>query len=161
MSWMRLAFGEYGEAEVPGPRHNPRVVEYHQSTSYRATSDEVPWCSSFVCWVLERAGIRSTRSARARSWMTWKGAIKLPSPVSGCVVVLRRGRNPAQGHVGFFLATHHGGKLVVVLGGNQGDTVSVRRFHAVDVLGYYWPPGQVIPFQEVNDYAENQRKDDE
>ena len=66
--WLRIAWGEHGEGEIPGKQHNDRIIEYHASTSYKATKDEVPWCSSFTSWVMERAGIRSTRSAPRCSW---------------------------------------------------------------------------------------------
>ena len=55
------------------------------------------------------------------------------------VVILNRGgvADPtvidAPGHVGFF--DHRDGDQVVVLGGNQGDRVSVAPFRAADVLG--------------------------
>ncbi|HEX5760734.1 MAG TPA: TIGR02594 family protein [Thermoanaerobaculia bacterium] len=77
----------------PGLADNPRIVEYHRTTSLRATDDEVPWCSAFVNWCMREAGLRGTGSAAARSWLTWGS--RLATPRRGCVTVLRRGTNPA------------------------------------------------------------------
>ena len=66
--WIDIAKGEMHQAEIPGPMANPRIVEYHATTSLKATFDEVPWCSAFVNWVMEQAGIKGTGSAKARSW---------------------------------------------------------------------------------------------
>lgn len=131
MTPYEIAKGEIGQTEVPGQKHNPRVVEYHQATSLQATSDEVPWCSSFVNWCFKTAGQKGTGSAAARSWLNWGDQLK--QPIEGCVVVLRRGA-PPSGHVGFFVRQQ--GAVVYVLGGNQSDQVKISAYKASDVLSY-------------------------
>ena len=49
------------------------------------------------------------------------------------VVVLRRGSSPVAGHVGFYAGST--GTVIHVLGGNQGDTVSIATFSLDDLLG--------------------------
>lgn len=133
-AWLEIARRELGVTEIPGASHNARILEYHAVTTLRATADEVPWCSSFACWVMEAAGIRSTRSAAARSWLQWGRAID--EPMTGCVVVLKRGAPPA-GHVGFFVGLDGG--RIALLGGNQSNQVRIARFPMADVLGYRMP----------------------
>lgn len=133
-SWLSIARKELGVAEVPGVGNNERILEYHGVTTLRATADSVPWCSSFACWVIERAGYKSTRSAAARSWLQWGRAID--QPVEGCIVVLKRGA-PPSGHVGFYVGGD--ANRVRLLGGNQGDRVSEAFFPRADVLGYRMP----------------------
>lgn len=132
--WLVTAIGELGVSEVRGGE-NPRILEYHATTSLRATEDEVSWCSSFCNWCLSRAGIRGTGSAAARSWLSWGDELKAPR--LGCIVVLSRGTNPAQGHVGFFLDS--GVLGVYLVNGNVGDRVAVSLFQHSRVLGYRWP----------------------
>ena len=134
--WLDIAMEELGRGvnEVPGPEANPRIVEYHSITALKATSDEVPWCAAFACWCLEKAGVRSPRSARARDFLKWGQ----PSERKiGAIVVLSRGADPRAGHVGFLY--HDRSWEIVLLGGNQGDRVSTRKFLADTVLGYRWP----------------------
>lgn len=134
-AWLRIARAEVGVAEVPGPRHNPRILEYHKKTSLRATTDEVAWCSSFVNWVMAEAGYGGTGSAMARSWLRW--GKKLEAPRRGCIVVMSRGSNPEQGHVGFLERWDN--QTVTIVGGNQRNSVCEADFDRDNVLAYIWP----------------------
>lgn len=77
--WLDIAKAELGVKEIPGKKHNERILEYHKATSLESTEDEVPWCSSFVSWCLEKAGVPSTRNAWARSYLAWGKRSKLRS----------------------------------------------------------------------------------
>lgn len=132
--WMTIARDELGVTEVPGRDHNARIIEYHSVTTLRATDDETPWCSSYVSWVLEQAGVRSTRSAASRSYLKWGREIEHPIP--GCIVVLRRGA-PPSGHVGFYVRSD--GNRIVLLGGNQSNRVCEQSYPISDVIGYRMP----------------------
>lgn len=120
-SWMPIAEGEIGIKEVAGIEHHPRILEYHATTTLRATEDEVPWCSSFVNWVFKQAGYTGTRSARALSWAEW--GEQLIEPVPGCLVVTKR---KGGGHVGFFI--REDAEFIWLLGGNQNNEVRVSMF---------------------------------
>lgn len=133
--WFSAAVGELGEREIPGSDHNPKIVEYHQTTTLKATDDETPWCSSFVNWCIKEAGIAGTNSAAARSWTSWGN--KLSQPKKGCIVVFSSSRGPHSGHVGFFerLQNDH----IVVLGGNQQNAVNYSSYPKARLLAYRWP----------------------
>ena len=136
--WLAVAQKDAADhvAEVPGPKANARIIQMDSYTTLKATSDEIAWCSAAMCAWMEESGIKSTRSAMARSWLEW--GVKLDEPRRGCVTVMRRGE-PPQGHV--FLFIRQEGQRVYGLGGNQGDCVCYRWFNAADVLGYRWPAG--------------------
>ena len=127
-----IALHEIGVQEQSGSKHNPRIIEYHQCTSLKATADEVPWCASFVNWCLRVAGIRDhnghcgTNSARARSFLTWGVPVSLTEAQRGDIVVLARGNNVSEGHVGFY--TGRKDNNVLLLGGNQSNRVSISSF---------------------------------
>jgi len=132
--WLDIAKGELGTREVKGGE-NPRIIEYHATTTLKAKEDEIPWCSAFVNWCMKQAGFKGTWSAAARSWLTWGTGIQKPVP--GCVVILRRG-DPPTGHVCFFVR-EAGNGLIECLGGNQSDQVKYSNYPSTDVLGYRWP----------------------
>lgn len=119
---MEIAQGELGQQEIPGSEHNPRIVDYFDSVSYRATDDETPWCAAFVNWVLMEAGIARTESAAALSFAKW--GVKTTKPKYGDIVVFDHGKG--RGHVGFFMGSD--GKSVSVLGGNQDNEVNITKF---------------------------------
>ncbi|MBI1207469.1 MAG: TIGR02594 family protein [Azospirillum sp.] len=144
--WLTIGRREMGQQEVPGALSNPRILEYHKATSLGATSDEVPWCSSFINWAMQQAGLSRTESAAARSWLDW--GVNLAAPAPGCVVVFWRGsRDAATGHVALFLRMV--GDRVEVLGGNQGNSVSVASYPVQQVLGYRWPAEARLPVQAM------------
>lgn len=132
--WYQLARQECAQCtqEIAGEEHNPRIVAYHQCTTLAASDDETPWCSSFVNWCIQTAGGEATRSAAARSWLQW-GEV-LSQPEEGCVVVLKRGTKPWQGHVGFFVKETD--EQICVLGGNQNNCVCERWYPKEDILSY-------------------------
>lgn len=130
-----IAKKEIGVKEISGPKHNPKIIEYHFTTGFRATTDEVPWCSSFVNWCITQAGGVGTNDAMARSWLAWGSRIK--EPVAGDLVIFSRGSNIVSGHVGF-LASKPKIYLpfVYVLGGNQNNQVCVAKYMKWNILGY-------------------------
>lgn len=134
--WLTVALDELreGVAEVPGPEASPRISAYLRN-AHQAADDEIPWCAAFVGWCLTEVGEVGTGRANARSYLNWGTP---SSPQLGAVAVLWRGTpTSTQGHVGFLIDvsdTH-----IYLLGGNQGNRVSVATFPKDRVLGYRWP----------------------
>lgn len=130
--YLKWAFGERDVIEDTSPGgSNKRIEWYFTHTAYGKAIDDVPWCSAGLCAAVETTGGKSTRDARARSWINWgrKGTGK-----RGDIAVLKRGANPAQGHVGIVLArtaTH-----VYLWGGNQGNRWQVQRYDIARVTDY-------------------------
>jgi uncharacterized protein (TIGR02594 family) len=144
--WLEIAGLEYGVHEdARVGKQNKRIVEYHQTTSLKATTDEVPWCSSFVNWVITQVGRRGTNNALAKSWLNW--GTTLATARQGAVTVIKkklRGGDAATGsttgfHVGFLISssTTH----VRLLGGNQSDSVKYSNFALASytIEGHRWP----------------------
>jgi len=96
----------------------------------------IPWCAAWANAVLAESGMETTGSLMARSFLGW--GVPTHEPHEGDVVVLRRGRNREQGHVGFYIQTveMQGKKFVAVLGGNQGKGVSIAYYPKERVVGY-------------------------
>lgn len=120
--WMLVAAQELGVSEILGARDNPRIEMYHASTTLGSSPDEVPWCSSFVNWCIERVQRQGTNSAAARSWDKWGKATKA---AYGAVATVPRTGGSGR-HVFFvagFTRTH-----VFGLGGNQANAVNVAVY---------------------------------
>lgn len=134
--WFAIALGEIGVKEVSGNGDNPRIVEYHRSTTLPApdrSNDETAWCSSFANWCVEKSGHAGTDSAWARSWLNWGRSTA--TPVVGCIVVFRRNVN--FGHVGFFISKTE--STIKILDGNMSDSVRIDDYPVRDFLGYRVP----------------------
>lgn len=137
-----LAQRYVGVHEFTGAKDHPLVVWWLSLCGLPDSHDEVPWCSAFVNGVAWELRLPRSNSAAARSWLTVGIPVDLPDAQPGFdVVVLQRGtgKQPgsdvvaAPGHVGWFAGVE--GSDVLLLGGNQGDAVSVSRFSAARVLG--------------------------
>lgn len=138
--WITEAKKYIGQKEIKGTKHNPFVLRLWSIIRAPFTDDETPWCAGFVGGMLEAVGIKSTRSAWARSYRNW--GVDLLAPVPGCIVVFERG--PTSGHVAFALGRDRFGSLLC-LGGNQGDMVKISPFGRGRVLDYRWPAGIAVP----------------
>lgn len=134
--WMEIARAEIGVKEMAGGQDNPRIVEYHQHTSLHAKDDETPWCAAFVNWVMDQAGLGTTHRANARSFLSLPNRCELKP---GAIAILKRGNNPAQGHVGFVVDVRLEDRSFLLLGGNQGNAVSIQEFPIDRLIECRWP----------------------
>jgi uncharacterized protein (TIGR02594 family) len=145
-AWLTLAHKEMGVEEVAGAASNPRIMTYFACAPHSewVQGDDVPWCGAFATFLMSQSGLPlPPEPLRARSWLAWGEPLSEPAP--GCVVILKRGTDPKQGHVTFYVQSGDDGKSLYCLGGNQGDRVCIAKYRAADVLGYRWPPGQAKP----------------
>jgi uncharacterized protein (TIGR02594 family) len=137
--WLVLARAEMGTHEGAGASNNPRVVRYFADAGFPGIkADSVPWCAGFVGAMLHRAGIKPSGSLLALSYEHWGVALK--APVLGCVATKRR---VGGGHVGFVIGAN--AHEVILLGGNQGDRVSIESIPRNEITAYRWPAGVPVP----------------
>lgn len=115
----------------------------------------VAWCAAFVNAVLATNGLPGTDSLAARSFLDYGTATNKPQ--MGDIVVLKRGSNQAQGHVGFYAGEQNG--KVMVTGGNQGDAVSTAGFNRRDVLGFRRAPTDAATFKDEAQQAREYERD--
>ena len=116
---------------------NKQIETYHKFSSPKNNTpmdDSVPWCSSFMCWCFESAGLDSTNSASARSWMKYGKETKEPK-LGDVVVFWRESKSSGKGHVGLFMGFTKQGNINV-LGGNQSDMVCIQPRSKDQLLGF-------------------------
>ncbi len=130
-----------GVREIPGARHNPRIVMYHASTTGGAMSDETAWCSSFTNYCVEQVGHGGTDSKWAMSWhdLRWCRDVTTEPRDGDVAVFMRREKNSRGeikgGHVGFWVGED--AKTISLLGGNQGNKISIRGYPKNGMLGSF------------------------
>lgn len=126
-----IALSQIGTKEISGEESNSQINEYLKTVG-QPSDDSIPWCSAFINWCLEQAGIKGTGSPAARSFSTW--GTELIEPAVGCIVVLKRGTQSWQGHVGFYLSNTSA--YIYLLGGNQSDSVCITPYLKESVISY-------------------------
>lgn len=112
-----------GTKEVVGKAHNPVILEWAKDLGLQKvyTADEIPWCGLFVAYCAYMAGVEIVEKPL---WaLSWAGyGTKVTEPMLGDVLTFKR---DGGGHVGIYVGEDK--DCYHVLGGNQGNQVSVTR----------------------------------
>ena len=114
-----------GIKELSGAQNHP-IISFSLSLCGFSLDapDEIPWCAAWINFIAWMWRLPRSKSAAARSWLGVGMNTNIADAVVGYdIVVLKRGTNPEQGHVGFFAGW--AGGSVLVLGGNQQNSVSI------------------------------------
>ncbi len=131
-----------GIKEVAGKVSNPQILTMLQLDNSWVSVDEVPWCSAFVNYIAWLLRLPRSKSLAARSWLQVGSCVAVQEAEVGFdVVILKRGNPPqpgpevidATGRVGFDAGFE--GEVVLILGGNQSDSVNVSRLPFNNILG--------------------------
>lgn len=139
-TWLTHAREFIGQRELNGAPTAPFIAAWLQSLHAWWKDDETPWCGTAIAAWMQDCGIEPAQAwYRAKGWLDW--GVALAAPAIGAVVVFER---TGGGHVGLVIGKDQSGRLLV-LGGNQGDAVSIAAFDPARVIGYRWPSGQLPP----------------
>lgn len=125
----------YGVTEKVGAGDNPQIMGWAKHLGLKDYyADAVPWCGLFMAYVADRADKPVVDGPLwALNWTRFGAAVT--NPGLGDVLCFKR---PGGGHVGIYVAedaTHYH-----VLGGNQGDKVSIIRIEKARCVGRRRPP---------------------
>ncbi len=138
----QIASSFIGAHESDGDKDNPLILAMIATcSSMPEIHDEIAWCSAFVNFIHKICGLPRTHSLAAKSWLNFGQSVPLiSSPISSelttkfnDIIILNRGPNPALGHVGFFAGSTS--DKIVILGGNQSNSVCVQSFDINLVAG--------------------------
>lgn len=144
-AWLRHARSLLGTREAPGPANNPTILGWARRLGAKVVgmtynADSTPWCGLFVANCFREAAPTVTLPSivvRASAWDAFG------VPVAPCVGAVMRFARPGGGHVAFAVgedATHFH-----VLGGNQGDRVSIMRIEKSRLVACRAPSGWTGP----------------
>ena len=136
--WMKTAMNAIGQKEIPGPKNNPRVMEYHEAAGSYSTGDSGKydaWCAGFVSWVMKKHGFTPPQKAmRALSWRDFGKSVT--KPIFGAIGIKER---RGGGHVSFVVGQSRDGMLLYMLGGNQNNEVNVSQYKRSDWIKFVIP----------------------
>lgn len=122
---VREAMALYGTLESMGNKNNPVIIAWDKETNTKDDNwykeDSTPWCGLFMAVVAQRAGKEvPPQCLRALAWADF--GVSVPVAMLGDVLVFKR---KGGGHVGIYTAEDK--ENYFVLGGNQGDKVSIVK----------------------------------
>lgn len=146
-SYYRIARAELGLSEKVGPGSNPRIMAMAARVSKLPgygwvqtffKDDGIPWCALGVSDALVQAGLPIPKNPLSAGAFREYGN-KLDGPMAGAIAVKsRKGGN----HVGLVSAiSSPSGKMLLILGFNQGDACSEIWYPATAFDSFRAPPG--------------------
>jgi uncharacterized protein (TIGR02594 family) len=144
-SWLVAARAKLGTREAAGPANSPTILGWAKRLGTKVlgmiyNADSLPWCGVFVAECMDEVGIDSPLFAvRAKSWADWGANLRAERLAPGAVLVFER---TGGGHVGFYVGEDV--EAYHVLGGNQGDSVSVARVSKGRCVARRWPEGRPV-----------------
>jgi uncharacterized protein (TIGR02594 family) len=113
----------YGVTEIVGSKNNPVILGWAKEVDLEKVydADSIPWCGLFIATIMKRADREPVKDPLfALNWNNF--GVKIGQPMLGDILTFTR---KGGGHVGLYVgedvAAYH------VLGGNQGDKVSIVR----------------------------------
>lgn len=139
---IEVALRDFGLKEKIGPANSPVILDWAEeiggevARSYKA--DSIPWCGlAMAHWAIEaRKTPMPATPLWARSWAKYGYAVPADQAQLGDVLVFTR--DGGGGHVGLYIGedpfAYH------VLGGNQGDAVSIVRILKARCIAVRRPP---------------------
>jgi uncharacterized protein (TIGR02594 family) len=110
-----------GTSEVIGDKNNPVIMQWAKELKLQSVyvADSVPWCGLFMAHVCKVSDLEIPKMPlRAKEWLNF--GTKQEHAMLGDVLVFSR---KGGGHVGIYVGED--AKTYRVLGGNQGDKVSI------------------------------------
>ena len=151
---VREAIALYGTVEYSGSKDNPVIVQWAKETKTKEDDwynhDSIPWCGLFMAVVAQRAGKEiPPKPLMAMSWASFGKPARVA--MLGDVLVFSR---KGGGHVGLYVG--ESSDSYYVLGGNQGNRVSItriakKRLHAIRRPEYNVQPYSVQAYVYNNE----------
>lgn len=133
-----------GQKEVAGIGSNAWIlnlwlsVGWIWSTVSRKDDSVLPWCGAFINYVFKEAGLPSVKGWwSAKSWLNFGVSCKACLGAIG--VIDRKG----GGHVGILVGKDNIGNILMI-GGNQNDSVKISAFKPSVFVGFRKPEGMAF-----------------
>lgn len=158
--WMKIAERElkiWQEAELNEETGDglAKVIDYFKAVDVKTTKN-MAWCGAFVGHCLEEVGPKYADTivkdgAKAISWLFWGNMnmrqYDLRDIPLGAVVVTMPMSKGTSGHVGFATGKVSGTDKIVVLGGNQDDSVTLKHIHKNRIRQIRWHTSLLNSFE--------------
>jgi uncharacterized protein (TIGR02594 family) len=135
----------FNVVEGKGKLNNEVIMSWADYTglSSQYKEDSIPWCGLWMAYVAKRANWKAVNKPLwARNWLQF--GVSADIPMLGDILIFSRG---VGGHVGLYVGEDE--EAFHVLGGNQGDKVSIARISKKRLLDARRPAWRFFQPKEV------------
>jgi uncharacterized protein (TIGR02594 family) len=138
LPWLIEARQLLGTAEIMGRGSNPTILSWANGIGVAYNSDDIPWCGLFVGHCIAAALPGEPLPNNPLGARNWERFGVPCGEIPGAIAVFwRKSKASGLGHVGFLVGNTAEGPAI--LGGNQGNKVSVIAKPRDRLLAYRWP----------------------
>jgi uncharacterized protein (TIGR02594 family) len=144
--WLDVAIEHRGLKEIPGPKHNSKIISWLRDLKAWWSDDETAWCGTFVahCMQAARQPI-PLHWYRAKGWAEYGSLLRPERLAPGAILVFDRS---GGGHVAFYVGEDS--RYYYVLGGNQANGVNVMKIARNRLIASRWPKGVPVVGKRVS-----------
>lgn len=136
--WYEEAKRLLGLREGAGAIDNPTILDWADDLDIHYPHDDIPWCGLFVAHCVGATLPDEPLPANPLGAKNWaKFGTESNAALGAILVFWRKSPQSGLGHVGFYHGEDAG--TYSVLGGNQGDSVSVARIAKNRLVGVRRP----------------------
>lgn len=137
--WMREARRFMGLKEVAGAKSDPTILGWAAKLGGWIkgfyTNDDTPWCGLFIAHCITETLPAEHTPSNPLGALNWSSFGKrLTIPAVGAILTFKR---TGGGHVGLYVGED--ANAYHVLGGNQGNSVSITRVEKTRLQDIRWP----------------------
>lgn len=129
---------------------NSLILNCYKEVGFRITTDAVPWCAAFAGYVLKSSGFNFIAAPKSGlsslAYRNYGQSVDITRPELwrkwDVIVFTRKG----GGHIGFIFGVNKAQNRVLVLGGNQSDSLRLSSFpisgnrFPIAYIGRAWAP---------------------
>jgi uncharacterized protein (TIGR02594 family) len=143
LPWLQEARRLVGTREAPGAANNPVILDWADNLDLHYKRDEDAWCGLFVAHCIGATLVdESLPSNPLGARQLLRFGVPCTPTVGSILVFWREKPEGWKGHVGFYAG--ESAKAFCVLGGNQGNAVSLAWIAKDRLLGARWPSGVAV-----------------
>lgn len=137
--WLAEAHRLLGLKEDTGAGSNQQILQWARDLGVSYDDDDVPWCGLFVGHCIASQLPREPLPANPLGARAYQSFGKQVMPQPGAIMVFwRESKMSGKGHVGFYVGEDQADNFLI-LGGNQGNEVSIIGKPRERFLGARWP----------------------
>lgn len=122
-----------------GSPPNPLIAEAALIGGVEISNDSsFPWCTAFLSYVLEKAGVENLRNTSSQSYLRYGNPVDwriLENIRMNDIVIFTRKDNNAKGHAAFVRGFDAASGSLMVWGGNQGKSPSKVKESKFPIAG--------------------------
>lgn len=179
--WMKIAYEEYDnyynstenskKLAIDGSISlSQKIKEYHLIGGGLNGGGNIPWCTSFINWIINKTFGSNIKFAASQEFINNKNYKKIDEALYGSIAVFAtyndKNNKTGKGHTTFIIGISNDKQSYICLGGNQNNRIKLSSYSKnkriklkngyMKLIGIYWPKD--YPISDIDRLTEDDIK---